>query len=48
MNSVWLYQNLGTLAQIGGAAALILIAVLSVHRKNKKRKLVKIITQKRE
>ena len=39
MESAWLYHYLGTIAQIAGFAALILIGLLSFRRKTKSKKL---------
>ncbi|MBN2719029.1 MAG: hypothetical protein JXX14_24490 [Deltaproteobacteria bacterium] len=39
MESAWLYHHLGTLAQIAGFSALILIGIMSLYRKRKSKKL---------
>jgi hypothetical protein len=39
MEAAWLYQNLGSLAQILGFSTLLLIGVLAVLRRRKSRRL---------
>ena len=41
MESAWLYHNLGTIAQIAGLCALVLIGLLTLRRKRKGKKLQK-------
>lgn len=39
IDSAWLYTNLGTIAQVAGGTALLLIGILTLLRKRKGKKL---------